>query len=157
LLSLRFTGRFTAARVVPTQISTWRVRDLAVFRDFGSVLELFCVIRLREILTNFTGAEATVTPRYSPRAWRALRGRLLPAGTRCALRLPGCAGVANSLDHIVEPSRGGAFFDVGNLRPACMKCNLARRNMRRAQLAREHLDEREGQRDTKYPGPSREW
>ena len=46
-------------------------------------------------------------------------------GRPCELRLPGCTGVADTADHVVPVSRGGAG---GGLRPACLHCNSARRD-----------------------------
>ena len=41
-------------------------------------------------------------------------------GQPCALRLPGCTGMADSADHVLPTSRGGRD---GPLVPACMACN----------------------------------
>lgn len=55
------------------------------------------------------------------RAYRQARAALL--GQPCALRLPGCTGVATTADHVIPVSRGGA---AGPLRAACAHCNSAR-------------------------------
>lgn len=64
---------------------------------------------------------------------------------RCAIRLPGCTGRAEALDHIIPPEEGGAWFDEGNLRGACTHCNSARSNPRSKH------------RNAERYGPSRDW
>ena len=60
---------------------------------------------------------------YGDPSYRSARAAML--GRPCALRLPGCTGVADTADHVVPVSRGGAG---GALRPACLHCNSARRD-----------------------------
>ncbi len=60
---------------------------------------------------------------YGEPSYRSVRAAML--GQPCALRLPGCTGVADTADHVVPLSRGGAR---GGLRPACLHCNSARRD-----------------------------
>jgi 5-methylcytosine-specific restriction endonuclease McrA len=55
-------------------------------------------------------------------------------GGHCRISLPGvclhtptCQGCARDLDHIIPASRGGAWFDLNNVRAACSPCNQARR------------------------------
>jgi len=59
---------------------------------------------------------------YGEPSYRGARAAML--GRPCELRLPGCTGVADTADHVVPLSRGGAG---GALRPACLHCNSARR------------------------------
>lgn len=47
----------------------------------------------------------------------------------------GKPGMANSIDHIVPLSLGGAPYDPGNLRRVHGACNSARRDGRRGQTA----------------------
>ena len=49
-------------------------------------------------------------------------------GHRCQIRLAGCTGAAEHVDHITPAFLGGAWFDPDNLRAACKFCNLARSN-----------------------------
>ena len=60
---------------------------------------------------------------YGDAAYRRERATLV--GQPCALRLAGCTGTADTADHVVPVSRGGAG---GALRPACGHCNSARRD-----------------------------
>jgi hypothetical protein len=60
---------------------------------------------------------------YGDPSYRSARAALL--GRPCELRLPGCTGVADTADHVVPVSRGGAG---GPLRPACLHCNSGRRD-----------------------------
>lgn len=66
-------------------------------------------------------------PRMSSARWRALRQRILmrDAGV-CRIRGSGCTGIANTVDHIIPISEGGAMFDPANLRAACAHCNYSR-------------------------------
>jgi 5-methylcytosine-specific restriction endonuclease McrA len=79
--------------------------------------------------------------RYKTMAWKALRRRVLARdGQLCRLQLPGCRGWADQVDHTIEPSRGGAFFDEHNLAACCRSCNVAKRNANVAADAREQRD-----------------
>lgn len=60
--------------------------------------------------------EVYATPRHRA-AKRALYG--LP----CELRLPGCTGVADTVEHVIPVSVGGGR---GPLKPACKHCNSTR-------------------------------
>jgi 5-methylcytosine-specific restriction endonuclease McrA len=67
--------------------------------------------------------------RYSSSGWKQLRLLVLERdGWRCQLMLPGCKGIANHVDHKIEPSKGGRFYDVTNCRAACSACNIHKRN-----------------------------
>ena len=93
-------------------------------------------------------------PRYQTRAWRAARKSVLARDRRvCQIRLPGCLGVANSVDHKVRPEDGGATYDESNLQAACRPCNTAKRNMELAARAAG----RENHRPTHGGGWSRDW
>jgi 5-methylcytosine-specific restriction endonuclease McrA len=57
--------------------------------------------------------------------WQKVRRRVLDACTICALcGHPG----ADSVDHIIPVSKGGALYDLANLRPAHHDCNSRRGN-----------------------------
>lgn len=60
-----------------------------------------------------------------PKAQRFVALTLREKGGVCALcGLPG----ADSADHIVPRSRGGAVYDLANLQPAHRRCNESRGN-----------------------------
>jgi 5-methylcytosine-specific restriction endonuclease McrA len=66
---------------------------------------------------------------YAARAWggpKRLRALVFALyGDRCWLcGQPG----ATSVDHVVPMSKGGAWFDVANMRPAHLACNQSRGN-----------------------------
>jgi 5-methylcytosine-specific restriction protein A len=59
----------------------------------------------------------------------AVRRRVLERdGWRCRLGFLGCAGAADSVDHIIELADGGAEFDEGNLQAVCRRCNSVKGN-----------------------------
>jgi 5-methylcytosine-specific restriction endonuclease McrA len=62
---------------------------------------------------------------YADPLYKRNRELLLRDHPSCSLRLPGCTGVANTIDHIVRPAEGGTN-EMGNLRPACRTCNESR-------------------------------
>lgn len=67
------------------------------------------------------------TPYGGP--WRRIRKRILERDRWiCQLRLPGCTTHADAVDHIVEPSKGGAWHDERNLQAACKPCNTRKSN-----------------------------
>ena len=71
-------------------------------------------------------------PVYGSPAWLKVRAFVLRRdGHWCQIRLPGCRGEANSVDHVVELEDGGAPYDAGNLQAACRPCNSAKGNYRR--------------------------
>jgi 5-methylcytosine-specific restriction protein A len=45
---------------------------------------------------------------------------------RCQIKLPGCTGAAEEIDHIVPIGKGGALLELTNLRAACVWCNQSR-------------------------------
>ena len=62
--------------------------------------------------------------RYSGSLWRRIRAEVLARdGGVCQMRETGCLIKADTVDHIVPVAQGGAFYDLGNLRAACKKCN----------------------------------
>lgn len=64
---------------------------------------------------------------YSTQAWRAVRLFVLERdGRTCRIGAAGCTITATHADHIVSPLDGGAFFDPGNLRASCERCNTSR-------------------------------
>lgn len=70
--------------------------------------------------TRCRGCERARQAAYGS-AYRRRRAMLI--GLPCALRLSGCTGTADTADHIVPRSRGGADSP---LRPACAHCNASR-------------------------------
>ena len=67
--------------------------------------------------------------KHSPKgkAWHDVRMRVLQASNICWLcGQPG----ADSVDHLVPVSLGGAKLDIGNLAPAHLTCNKRRGNGR---------------------------
>lgn len=59
-------------------------------------------------------------------AFEPTRQRILARdGWRCQLRLDGCLGHADEVDHIVPFAKGGSDAD-SNLRAACGPCNRKR-------------------------------
>jgi 5-methylcytosine-specific restriction endonuclease McrA len=64
---------------------------------------------------------------YDHKGWRDIRKFVLERDNdECRIRLPGCLGIADCVDHIVPADSGGAWFDPLNLRAACTHCNSAR-------------------------------
>jgi 5-methylcytosine-specific restriction endonuclease McrA len=62
----------------------------------------------------------------STRQWRVLRAQILYRDRyECQLRLPGCTGTANTVDHRVPVLLGGDDSEE-NLIAACSHCNLAK-------------------------------
>jgi 5-methylcytosine-specific restriction endonuclease McrA len=71
---------------------------------------------------------------YQTKAWKTVRNQVLNVSRTCWL----CGhGAANSVDHVIPLSLGGAPYDPGNLRPAhgvegcptCgKKCNSSKHN-----------------------------
>jgi 5-methylcytosine-specific restriction endonuclease McrA len=78
-------------------------------------------------------------PRYGTAAWQRLRRQVLAeAGGLCQIQGPRCEQVASSVDHVYPVStHPELFWQRGNLRAACRKCNygggsrIAARNKRR--------------------------
>lgn len=61
--------------------------------------------------------------------WLILRLQVLARDNwQCQLRLPGCKGHANQVDHIVGIAQGGSWWDAANCRAACKPCNVAKGN-----------------------------
>jgi 5-methylcytosine-specific restriction enzyme A len=68
-------------------------------------------------------------PVYRSRAWQAVRRQVLARdGYQCRIRLGGCRGRADSVDHIVELEDGGSAYALSNLQSCCRSCNVAKRN-----------------------------
>lgn len=64
---------------------------------------------------------------YDSPQWRQVRQRVLERdGWKCRIHGPKCRGDANAVDHIVPWEAGGAWFEAGNLRAACVSCNTGR-------------------------------
>lgn len=79
---------------------------------------------------------ARVNPVYRTAEWRSVSRRvLLRDGYRCQIKLPGCRGHANSVDHILALDDGGAPYDLKNLQAACRPCNTSKANTAMAQRA----------------------
>ena len=67
------------------------------------------------------------TPRRRGRVWERTRKYVLERDAyRCRLGLPGCTGLADTVDHIVSLSAGGPELDPRNLQAACRTCNSAK-------------------------------
>jgi 5-methylcytosine-specific restriction endonuclease McrA len=59
--------------------------------------------------------------------WRKVRLEILQRdGYKCQIRLPGCTGKADRVDHVVPVDRGGAWYAESNLRASCRSCNGVR-------------------------------
>lgn len=69
-------------------------------------------------------------------------------GTECHLCLTDGADTA---DHVIPRSKGGAVWDLDNLRPAHLACNLARGALDLAEWFRRHPPSRPALQ------PSRKW
>ena len=62
--------------------------------------------------------------RYSTEPWLSIRQAILARDNGiCQIRGMGCKINADTVDHIISPRMGGAFYDHGNLRAACGRCN----------------------------------
>jgi 5-methylcytosine-specific restriction endonuclease McrA len=62
-------------------------------------------------------------PAYQSREYRLNRKYVLAnSDGRCAIRGPGCTGLATTADHRVALALGGDH-SIGNLVPACRHCN----------------------------------
>src|SRR5215470_11844251 len=89
--------------------------------------------------------EPMTDPRYSSAQWKRLRKYIRNRdGNVCQIKLPGCKGVATSVDHIREPGPPELgldylFFDQSNCRAACRSCNTSKRNRRTSDLAAQAL------------------
>lgn len=57
-----------------------------------------------------------------------LRQAIFDRDGACQLNYPGCRRSPSHVDHIIKPQDGGAWFDPGNLRASCGRCNIGRRN-----------------------------
>lgn len=69
---------------------------------------------------------------YVGRRWRTVRRQVLVRDAYvCKIGLPGCRGVADSVDHRIELEDGGAALDLSNLQAACLSCNVAKGNKAR--------------------------
>lgn len=61
---------------------------------------------------------------YDSPAWRTVRRAVLERDRYvCRIGGPRCTKAATQVDHIVAVSKGGAPFDMGNLRASCQPCN----------------------------------
>jgi hypothetical protein len=70
--------------------------------------------------------------------WKRLRARLVELAVSCAAcgaplvkDGPARGALSPSVDHVVSLSRGGAPYDVGNLRVVHARCNTAKENRSR--------------------------
>jgi 5-methylcytosine-specific restriction endonuclease McrA len=82
--------------------------------------------------------------------WQRVRLAIIARDGCCQLRLPGCTGGADHVDHIVPLSEGGARLDPDNLRASCQWCNLSRGANRAGQMSDAFVAGVEA-------SPSREW
>lgn len=61
--------------------------------------------------------------------WPRIRLSILERdGWACQIRGRNCTRTADQVDHIVPLEAGGAPYDPANLRAACRRCNVGRRN-----------------------------
>ncbi len=60
---------------------------------------------------------------YSSAEWRKARAAVLKRHPRCQIKLPGCTGHAECVDHKTPIAAGGAKLDPANLRSACWRCH----------------------------------
>jgi 5-methylcytosine-specific restriction endonuclease McrA len=91
---------------------------------------------------------------YDSTRWRSVRLAVLSRDRyACRIGLPGCRRRAGAVDHIIDWRDGGSWFDLSNLRAACISCNTALRNRRVAERAR-RLRENEA---SPPPKRSRQW
>lgn len=71
----------------------------------------------------------TATNPWQTRQARKLRAQILREQPTCQIRLPGCRGVADSVDHILPVSqRPELVLEPTNLQSACSYCNRKRSN-----------------------------
>lgn len=64
------------------------------------------------------------------RKWRTISRKVRRRNPLCALRLPGCTGLATAADHILPLSLGGTST-FANAQPACTACNNAKKALDR--------------------------
>ena len=60
---------------------------------------------------------------YKSKRWQRTRAMVLAEEPMCR----GCGLPAQAVDHIVDISKGGAWYDRENLRPLCNRCHNAKR------------------------------
>lgn len=61
--------------------------------------------------------------------WQRIRLKILERdGHTCQIRGRNCTVKATHVDHIVPVEQGGPPYDPANLRAACQRCNVAKRN-----------------------------
>ena len=64
--------------------------------------------------------------RYGSLRWKKLRVAVLRRdGYQCQIRGANCRGAANTVNHRLAVSEGGAFFDPENLEASCAACNFS--------------------------------
>ncbi len=69
-------------------------------------------------------------PRYKTARWQKLRSWFLRQNPLCFYcQRQGRATPATTVDHAQPVAKGGEFWDVENLRPACEACNYSKRDM----------------------------
>jgi 5-methylcytosine-specific restriction endonuclease McrA len=62
--------------------------------------------------------------RYGSLRWKRLRLAVLNRDNYlCQIQGANCRGTANSVNHRIPVSQGGAFFDPENLEASCTACN----------------------------------
>lgn len=61
--------------------------------------------------------------------WQRIRKTILERdGWDCQIRGRNCTSQATHVDHIIPVEQGGAPYDPANLRAACQRCNVGKRN-----------------------------
>ena len=64
--------------------------------------------------------------RYGSLRWKKLRLAVLNRDShQCQIRGANCRGAANTVNHRLAVSEGGAFFDPENLEASCGACNFS--------------------------------
>jgi len=81
----------------------------------------------RKQQSRVSGPEHLRNVRYG-RRYRQNRARVLGASRECALKLEGCTGWADQVDHVVEVDRGGPST-LDNLVPSCRTCNQKKKKL----------------------------
>lgn len=75
-------------------------------------------------MASVSGSEWRERNGINAGVWASIRPKVLSRdGGECQIRDVGCTGLATQVHHVVEPHRGGAKYDLGNLQASCASCN----------------------------------
>jgi 5-methylcytosine-specific restriction enzyme A len=73
---------------------------------------------------NWTSRPSRSKSVTSTSRWRRLRLQVLKRDDyQCRMRLPGCTGEADQVDHVLNVARGGNPYDEENCRSVCRQCH----------------------------------